>query len=109
MYIVRGIVLDVQGEVKVMVRVTVGQASQKKSKFESIIAYKLGSELFPHYSPSRPVPSLSNQLLKLARLLENFPREGQIRAEVVVSFYHKVHVGDVCSLLSERRPLNDKE
>lgn len=32
----------------------------------------------------------NEQLLKLARLLENFPREGQIRAEVVVAFYHKV-------------------
>lgn len=27
---------------------------------------------------------------QLARILESFPREGQIRAEVVVTFYHKV-------------------
>ena len=36
----------------------------------------------PHSSPLHH--------LKLARLLEHFPREGQFRAEVVITFYHKV-------------------
>lgn len=36
------------------------------------------------------ISSSPPQHLQLARLLENFPREGQIRAEVVVAFYHKV-------------------
>lgn len=29
---------------------------------------------------------------QLAGILESFPREGQIRAEVVIAFYHKVRV-----------------
>eukprot|EP00752_Nemacystus_decipiens_P009587 g8565.t2 len=47
---------------------------------------------------------------QLARLLENFPREGQIRAEVVIAFYHKVtDIDHMCLLIDALRPDEERE
>ncbi|CAM9323480.1 unnamed protein product [Ectocarpus fasciculatus] len=47
---------------------------------------------------------------QLVRILENFPREGQIRAEVVTTFYHKVlDTGNMCLLVDALRPDEERE
>ncbi|CAM9229407.1 unnamed protein product [Laminaria digitata] len=47
---------------------------------------------------------------QLARILESFPREGQIRAEVVVTFYHKVtDIDQMCLLVDALRPDESRE
>lgn len=42
--------------------------------------------------------------LQLARIVESFPREGQIRAEVILTFYHKVTV----TIFSHAHPEDEK-
>ncbi|CAN0055214.1 unnamed protein product, partial [Choristocarpus tenellus] len=47
---------------------------------------------------------------QLARILQKFPRDDQIRAEVVVSFYHKVtDINEMCLLVDSLRPDEQRE
>ncbi|CAM9363404.1 unnamed protein product [Pylaiella littoralis] len=47
---------------------------------------------------------------QLAGILESFPREGQIRAEVVIAFYHKVtDIEHMCLLVDALRPDEERE